>query len=83
MQELRALMPPVDVIEERPEALAAATAGMPWPLSTRPLPPVIVTEKGESLADFVHRSAPDFFTSLQARPCLPALRHCSRRCESL
>eukprot|EP00892_Ulva_mutabilis_P010845 jgi/Ulvmu1/8132/UM040_0028.1 len=65
LPELRALMPPVELVEQRPEELAAATARMPWPLSARPLPPVIVTEKGESLDDFVRRSAPDFFTSLQ------------------
>eukprot|EP00892_Ulva_mutabilis_P010844 jgi/Ulvmu1/8131/UM040_0027.1 len=65
LPELRALMPPVEVVEQRPEELAAVTARMPWPLCARPLPPVIATEKGESLDDFVRRSAPDYFTSLQ------------------
>lgn len=69
-------MPPVEMTEERPEALEAATAAMPWPLCARPLPPMIVTEKGESLADFVRRSAPDFFTSLQVRR-----RRTTRMCE--
>ena len=80
VQELRALMPPVEVIEQRPEELAAVTARMPWPLCKRPLPPIIVTEKGESLADFVRRSAPDFFTSLQVRSAVAPLATPARLC---
>ena len=65
--ELRALMPPVATIEDDSAELAAATAHMPTPLCDHPLPPAIVTEKGESLDEFVARSAPDRFTALQAR----------------
>ena len=58
-------MPPVLLIQDDPAALAAATATMPSPLCDWPLPPVIITEKGESLDEFVARSTPDFFTALQ------------------
>lgn len=63
--ELRALMPPVTMIEDDRNTLAAATAHMPAPLNERPLPAAIVTEKGECLDEFVARSAPDRFTALQ------------------
>ena len=65
MQDLRAAMPPVCMIQDDPAVLAATTSEMPAPLCEWPLPPVIVTEKGESLDEFVARSAPDFFTALQ------------------
>lgn len=58
-------MPPVAMIQDDPDMLAGVTVGMPPPLNEWPLPPVIVTEKGESLDEFVARSAPDFFTALQ------------------
>lgn len=58
-------MPPVMRIEANPHTLAAATEDLPEPLCRWPLPPFIVTEKGESLEEFAARSAPDFFTSLQ------------------
>lgn len=68
-QTLRALMPPVATIADDSSELLAATAHMPAPLNERPLPLAIVTEKGESLDEFVARSAPDRFTALQV--CLP------------
>eukprot|EP00892_Ulva_mutabilis_P002522 jgi/Ulvmu1/12270/UM087_0004.1 len=64
-KELRDLMPPVEMIVGNTMQRAAVTACMPPPLNRVPLPPVIATEKGESLDDFVGRAAPDFFTSLQ------------------
>jgi hypothetical protein len=67
VQMLRACMPPVVLIEDDPAVLAQAVANAPASLCSTPLPPAIVTEKGESLADFMHRAAPDFFTSLQVR----------------
>lgn len=79
VQELRDLMPPVEMIVGDKIQRAAATACMPPPLNRMPLPPVIATEKGESLDDFVARAAPDFFTSLQVCPASAArllwLRH--------
>ena len=67
VQALRAAMPPVMRIESDPHTLYGATRGLPEPLCQWPLPPLIVTEKGESLDEFAARSAPDFFTSLQVR----------------
>lgn len=64
-EELRALMPPVAAVEDNAGELMAATANMPAPLNQTPLPAAIVTEKGESLDEFVARSAPDRFTALQ------------------
>jgi len=61
-------MPPVEMIVGNKMQRAAVTACMPPPLNRMPLPPVIATEKGESLDDFVARAAPDFFTSLQVPP---------------
>lgn len=60
-------MPPVALVEKDHEKLQAATQDLPEPLCRWPLPPVIVMEKGESLDEFIARSAPDFFTSLQVR----------------
>jgi hypothetical protein len=37
------------------------------PLAGSLLPPMIITERGESLSDYVRRSHPDFITSMQAR----------------
>lgn len=65
MQALRVAMPPVSKIESDPDALLRPVEGLPEPLNQWPLPPMIVTEKGESLDSFAARSAPDFFTSLQ------------------
>ena len=73
VQALRAAMPPVMRIESDPHTLSCATRGLPEPLNTWPLPPLIVTEKGESLDEFAARSAPDFFTSLQVRRYLLVL----------
>ena len=73
MQALRAAMPPVMRIESDPHTLSCATRGLPEPLNMWPLPPLIVTEKGESLDEFAARSAPDFFTSLQVRRYLLVL----------
>lgn len=58
-------MPPVARIESDPDVLQRAVELLPSPLGDWPLPPCIVTEKGESLDLFAARSAPDFFTSLQ------------------
>jgi hypothetical protein len=56
-------MPPiVKIIADKP---SLATKMMPWPLSRSPFPPAIVMEKGESLDDFVARSAPDAVTTVQ------------------
>jgi hypothetical protein len=60
-------MPPVELIEHSDAVLRRETSCMPPALSRRPLPPVIVTEKGESLAEFIARKAPDNVTCLQVR----------------
>lgn len=65
MQALRTAMPPVARVEGDPAVLLRPVEGLPAPLCDSPLPPFIVTEKGESLDLFAARSAPDFFTSLQ------------------
>lgn len=74
LQDLRAAMPPVSLIQNDDAALAAAVEGLPEPLCQWPLPKAIVMEKGESLEEFSQRSAPDFFTSLQVH-ILPAPVH--------
>ena len=81
MQALRAAMPPVMKIESDPDTLSGATRGLPEPLCEWPLPPLIVTEKGESLDEFAARSAPDFFTSLQVRCRCRCRCHCRCRCR--
>ena len=68
-------MPPVCMIQDDPAVLAATTSEMPAPLCEWPLPPVIVTEKGESLDEFVARSAPDFFTALQVCQLTTSMPH--------
>ena len=69
LQALREAMPPVARIESDADVLLRAVENLPQPLCKWPLPPLIVTEKGESLDLFAARSAPDFFTSLQVRRC--------------
>ena len=77
-------MPPVFKIEDSLEE--RSTAAFPPPLNIAPLPPMIVTEKGESLDEFCARRYPDPFTVVQARLLqlisplvdqLCCLRHCA------
>ena len=65
MQAIQEVMPPVFSVEETLQALS--TAHFPPPLDVAPLPPMIVTEKGESLDKFILRRHPDFFTAIQVR----------------
>jgi hypothetical protein len=74
---LQPLMHPVILIEDTSSVLASATANLPAPLCNFALPPVIITEKGESLDEFIARSAPDFFTALQV------MVHIARKLEQL
>ena len=67
MQSIKPIMVPVfDVLDNMQER---STERLPPPLNMMPLPPMMITEKGEPLKDFLNRGRPDFFTSLQA--CLP------------
>jgi hypothetical protein len=65
LQEIKDVMPPVFKIED--SIVEHSTDSFPPPLNMAPLPPMIVTEKGESLEEFCGRRYPDFFTSVQAR----------------
>jgi hypothetical protein len=65
LQEIKDVMPPVFKIEEL--LAERSTDSFPPPLNMAPLPPMIITEKGESLDEFCARRYPDFFTSVQAR----------------
>ena len=56
-------MPPVSKIED--SLLERSTQSFPPPLNMAPLPPMIVTEKGESLDEFCTRQYPDPFTVVQ------------------
>ena len=56
-------MPPVFKIED--SLLERSTEGFPPPLNVVPLPPMIVTEKGESLDEFCNRQYPDPITVVQ------------------
>ena len=58
-------MPPVSKIED--SITERSTEGFPPPLNIAPLPPMIVTEKGESLDEFCNRQYPDPFTVVQVR----------------
>jgi hypothetical protein len=72
LQEIKDVMPPVFKIEESLEE--RSTESFAPPLNMVPLPPMIVTEKGESLDEFCVRRYADFFTSVQARSSADALR---------
>ena len=63
LQAIRNIMPPVFKVESTVEA--RSTGDLPPPLNMRLLPPMMIVEKGESLAEFMARKEPDFFTSLQ------------------
>jgi hypothetical protein len=65
LQAISSVTPPLFKIEDSPEALSTDT--FPAPLNMAPLPPLIVTEKGESLDEFCVRHHPDFITAVQAR----------------
>ena len=58
-------MPPVCKIVD--SLVERSTQGFPSPLNVAPLPPMIVTEKGESLDEFCARQYPDPFTVIQVR----------------
>eukprot|EP00892_Ulva_mutabilis_P001194 jgi/Ulvmu1/11075/UM007_0257.1 len=60
--DLAAAMPPVKAAHGNPQV--RSTAHLPPPLSSYPLPPALVTAKGESLDEHTARTAPDFVTSL-------------------
>ena len=62
VQDLAAAMPPVKAAHGNPQV--RSTAHLPPPLSAYPLPPSLVTVKGESLDEHTARTAPDFVTSL-------------------
>lgn len=55
-------MPPVKAVHGNPAA--RCTAHLPPPLSAYPLPPALVTSKGESLDEHTARTSPDFVSSL-------------------
>ena len=63
-QEIRDAMPLVSKIED--SFAERSTEGFPPPLNIAPRPPMIVTEKGESLDEFCSRQYPDPFTVVQA-----------------
>jgi hypothetical protein len=70
LQAIRNVMPPVFRIDDSKEGCSTQT--FPSPLNARPLPPFIITEKGESLDEFMLRQYPDFFTAIQvSMPCGP------------
>lgn len=71
-------MPPVFSIIEEPNALS--TAHFPPPLNMAPLPPMIITEKGESLHEFIQRRHPDFFTAIQVKRSIRRYRVLCLRC---
>jgi hypothetical protein len=82
LQAIQEVMPPVFCVEESPQTLS--TAAFPFPLNVAPMPPMIVTEKGESLDEFILRRHPDFMTSMQVRCAQCAVRSVVRmalRCE--
>ena len=70
------MMPPVFKIEE--SLTERSTDAFPPPLNGTPLPPMIVTERGESLDEFCARSEPDFFTVIQVRTLLACLQKLTR-----
>jgi hypothetical protein len=63
LQVIRDVMPPVFMIDDSMEGCSTQT--FPPPLNVRPLPPFMITEKGESLDEFILRKHPDFFTAIQ------------------
>ena len=67
VQVIREIMPPVFAIESSMQT--RNTANFPAPLNLRPLPPLIIVEKGESLDEFAARKDPDFFTAIQVHCC--------------
>ena len=67
MQAIQGIMPPVVKIQQSGPELA--TSDFVPPLNMKPLPPVIVTEKGESLDEFCARKQPDIFTVIQVLGC--------------
>ena len=64
-QEIKDAMPPVSEIED--SITERSTEGFPPPLNIAPPPPMIVTEKGESLNEFCNRQYPEPFTVVQVR----------------
>ena len=65
MQGIKDAMPPVHLIGD--SQAAWSTQDFPPPLNMAPLPPLIVTEKGESLDEFCARRYPDSITVVQVR----------------
>lgn len=55
-------MPPVKAVHGHPAV--RSTVDLPPPLSSYPLPPALVTLKGESLDEHTARTSPDFVSSL-------------------
>ena len=72
------MMPPVFKIEE--SLTERSTAAFPPPLNCAPLPPMIVTERGESLDEFCARSEPDFVTVVQV--CIRKRCHNGKDCHT-
>ena len=77
VQVIKDVMPPATAIiyNERRRSMAA----LPPPLSLRPLPPMMIVEKGESLDEFARRKAPDRITAVQVR--LPLAVHAWHWCS--
>jgi hypothetical protein len=63
LQGIKGVMVPIFQIEDSMQA--RSTENFPAPLNMRPLPAMIITEKGEALDEFIVRAEPDFFTSMQ------------------
>lgn len=65
VQAIKPVMVPVFCVLNSPDV--RSTAHFPPPLNMAPLPPMIVTEQGEPLDDFLARAESDFYTSIQVR----------------
>jgi hypothetical protein len=74
-------MPPLASIVDMPAM--RSMAHLPPPLNAQPLPPAIITEKGESLDEFAERSSPDFITSLQVCSASYSAKHASSGTTSM
>jgi hypothetical protein len=63
LQSIKGIMVPVFQVDD--SMLFRSTAAFPAPFNIRPLPAMMITEKGEPLDEFIVRAEPDFFTSMQ------------------
>jgi hypothetical protein len=63
LQSIKSTTVPIIQIEDSMQF--RSTAAFPAPLNVRPLPALMITEKGEPLDEFIIRAEPDFLTSMQ------------------